>query len=695
MGEFARTRKYCPRSDRYRCEPTLLPRDGHARQAPALPRLVALRNLTMLGCQLLLGSRTMIRPVIAFLLALLMWPALALAEKRVALVIGNSAYAHVGRLVNPTRDADAMEALFRTMGFEVVEANRDLGLTNMRKVLRDFTDRVRDADIAVVFYAGHGIEVGGVNYLIPIDAALERDIDVEDETIPVERVMQILEQAKRLRLIILDACRDNPFLRTMRRTLASRSVGSRGLAEVRIATADTMVAFAAKAGSTAADGQGANSPYTRALIKHLPTPGLDVRLAFGKVRDEVLESTGKGQEPSIYGSLGGSEILLVSASTPRVQTTPAQPTEAERAWASIKDSKDVRDFQTFRRIYGKSNPFYDDQAARRIDDLNKQAATAKAQAEAEARRRQEEAKQRADAEAKKAEQEAAAKAETKRQQEEKAKRADEEAKRQTEIAAKKKAEQEAAAKALAAAEGKRKADEAAAKKRAEREAAAAMEVAAEAKRQAERDAKRQADEVARKEKAEQEALEAKRKTEAKALGEAERAWAAVRDTRSRSILETYIDRFGSTVYGEMARARLEELKKQQRVAVAAQRPAIPPTGDGLNVCNHTSNRVGVAIAYQDAHSWKSEGWWNLAPNSCQALYRGRLKNRYYYIHAVDYDEGGSWEGSTYLCMGDKVFTIENAASQDCDKTGHKKAAFFEVDTGQSGAWTVKLDPAKK
>jgi hypothetical protein len=146
--------------------------------------------------------------------------------------------------------------------------------------------------------------------------------------------LQILEQAKRLRLVILDACRDNPFLR-MRRTVAGRSIG-RGLAKVEVLTSDTAIAFAAKAGSTAADGDGANSPYTTALIRHLATPGLDLRLAFGRVRDEVLKSTSNKQEPFLYGSLGGVEITLVAAPpTPApTATTPPAPSYSAAAEAA-------------------------------------------------------------------------------------------------------------------------------------------------------------------------------------------------------------------------------------------------------------------------------------------------------------------------------------------------------------------------
>src|SRR5262245_55593088 len=272
------------------------------------------------------------------------------AEKRVALVIGNGAYAKVGRLPNPARDAAAIETLLRTAGFNAVEVRTDLGAAAMRRALRDFSDRATDSDIAVVFFAGHGIEVNGTNYLIPVDATLERDIDVEDETIPLERVTQIIDRAKRLRLIILDACRDNPFVGTMKRS--GRSVG-RGLARVDVVASDTLIAFAAKHGSTAADGGAANSPYTTALIKHLATPGLDLRLALGRVRDEVLKATGNKQEPFVYGSLGGAEIALVPAPKPGAVSPAPQPSAAALEWARV-DKSSVAELETFERRHPAS-----------------------------------------------------------------------------------------------------------------------------------------------------------------------------------------------------------------------------------------------------------------------------------------------------------------------------------------------------
>jgi uncharacterized caspase-like protein len=236
----------------------------------------------------------------------------ALADKRVALVIGMSKYQQVPQLTNPARDADAMAALFKSAGFDVVDSERDLGISGFRRVVREFSETSRDADIAVVYYAGHGIEVDGANYLIPADARLLSDFDVEDETVSLDRVIRALDSVKRLKLVILDACRDNPFAMTMKRSVASRSIG-RGLGKIEPAMSDTLIAYAAKAGAVASDGDGQNSPFATALVKYIAEPGLDLRLAFGRVRDDVLKSTSNRQEPFVYGSLGGETIALVPA----------------------------------------------------------------------------------------------------------------------------------------------------------------------------------------------------------------------------------------------------------------------------------------------------------------------------------------------------------------------------------------------
>jgi uncharacterized caspase-like protein len=247
----------------------------------------------------------------------------ALAERRIALVIGNSSYQHAGQLANPANDANAVVTMLKAAGFASVEVRRDLGIAEMRRVLGDFSEAARDADMALLFYAGHGIEVDGTNYLIPIDARLARDFDVEDEAISLDRVLRAIEPAKRLRFVMLDACRDNPFLRTMKRV--SRSVG-RGLARIEPTASDTLVAFATEAGTVAADGDKTSSPFTEALLRHLATPGLDVRIAFGRVRDDVMQKTSNRQRPFIYGSLGGSTVSLVDATPePPKEALPAPP----------------------------------------------------------------------------------------------------------------------------------------------------------------------------------------------------------------------------------------------------------------------------------------------------------------------------------------------------------------------------------
>jgi len=239
----------------------------------------------------------------------------ALAGKRVALVIGNSSYQNVAALTNPANDATAITEMFKKASFDVVESRRDLKYMEMRRALRDFADKARGADIAVIYFAGHGLEVDGTNYVVPVDAVLERDADVDDEAIALNRILLAAEPATQLRLVILDACRDNPFTKKMKRTISSRSLG-RGLIGVEASKPNTFIAFAAKEGSTAADGDGRNSPFSAALLKHLTRPGLDIRKAFGFVRDDVMTATGNQQEPYTTNSLGGNDVALVPAPAP-------------------------------------------------------------------------------------------------------------------------------------------------------------------------------------------------------------------------------------------------------------------------------------------------------------------------------------------------------------------------------------------
>jgi hypothetical protein len=301
-------------------------------------------------------------------LATVLAPASAWADKRVALVVGNAAYQTVPKLPNPSRDASAVARMFRDAGFDVVETQIDVGNLEFKRAIRRFETVADQSDIAVVYYAGHGLEIGGINYLIPVDARLASDRDADDEAIPLERLVSSADGARRLRLIILDACRDNPFVNSMRRErkTASRAVIA-GLGKVEPTSTDTLIAYAAKAGSTADDGSGEHSPFTTAVLKNLTVPGLDVRLAFGRVRDEVLKATANRQEPFVYGSLGGGNIALVPAPTTRKEA-PVSDVKADYELVQQIGSKRAWD------VFLGTHPtgFYADLARAQIEALNEQ-----------------------------------------------------------------------------------------------------------------------------------------------------------------------------------------------------------------------------------------------------------------------------------------------------------------------------------
>ena len=258
--------------------------------------------------------------VAALLLALgaVLAPAAASAAGRVALVVGNSAYEYIGVLPNPGNDAADVGVALRRLGFEVTVA-RDADRAALNDALRAFTRRSAGADVALVFYAGHGMEMDGVNYLLPVDAQLERDTDVRFETVSLDDVLAVTEGAA-LRLVILDACRNNPLARSMQRTRASRRVsrGSFGDLNEDLLGDEMLVAYAAAAGTTAADGDGRNSPYTAALLAHLEQP-LELSALFRRVRARVLETTEGAQRPHEYGSLLGDHYLGGAADTASVQ----------------------------------------------------------------------------------------------------------------------------------------------------------------------------------------------------------------------------------------------------------------------------------------------------------------------------------------------------------------------------------------
>ena len=242
-------------------------------------------------------------------------------------MIGNSAYKNVATLPNPQRDAAKIAASLRAIGFQSVTLVSDATREKLIDALRTFADEVEKADWAVVYYAGHGMEANGLNYMIPVDAKLATDRDVQFEAVPLDQVMASVEGAKKLKLVLLDACRDNPFAPQMQQTaapdvvaaprsagggtIATRSIG-RGLGEVKVSGA-TLVVYAAKHGQVALDGEGGNSPFAVAVVQRLATPGVEINKLFRLVRDDVMEATAGRQEPFTYGSLPGHEDFFFVA----------------------------------------------------------------------------------------------------------------------------------------------------------------------------------------------------------------------------------------------------------------------------------------------------------------------------------------------------------------------------------------------
>ena len=284
----------------------------------------------------------------------------ALADGRVALVVGNSTYAHIGRLPNPENDATDVAEALRRLGFDVT-TELDTDRVALTAALRAFTRRSAGADVSLVFYAGYGIEMDGVNYLVPVDARLERDVDVRFETETLDDLLVSTAGAS-LRLVILDACRNNPLARSMQRTAATRTVsgGSFGDLNEDLLGEETLVAYAAAAGTTAADGRGRTSPYTTALLTHMEQP-LELSAVFRRVRAQVLESTDGEQRPHEYASLLGEHYLSgvpvaaapVAASGPAVDgaTAAARLQQETVFWESIRESRTASDFEKYLRQF--------------------------------------------------------------------------------------------------------------------------------------------------------------------------------------------------------------------------------------------------------------------------------------------------------------------------------------------------------
>jgi uncharacterized caspase-like protein len=225
--------------------------------------------------------------------------------RRIALVIGNGDYKNVHRLDNPPRDARLIAASLKDLGFQSVTLENDLTRDKFFETLHAFAGEAEKADWAVVYYAGHGFEIGGVNYLVPVDAKLAADKDAETEAVALEQVIAAVGGAHKLRLVMLDACRDNPFAPTMERTMALKLV-DKGFSNIEPG-AGFMVVYAAKHGETALDGEGKDSPFAVAVAHDIKEPHVEVRKLFDIIRDDVWNATKHGQQPFTYGSPSGRD----------------------------------------------------------------------------------------------------------------------------------------------------------------------------------------------------------------------------------------------------------------------------------------------------------------------------------------------------------------------------------------------------
>ncbi|SDN99025.1 caspase family protein [Afipia sp. GAS231] len=248
--------------------------------------------------------------------------------KRIGLVIGNSAYRNVPALPNPANDAGDVAAALNRLRFAVTLLT-NASFDEMRRGLIALGRDAAGADMAVVYFAGHGMEISGENWLIPVDAELKRDTDAANEAVSLRSVMLQVSDTTSLGLVILDACRNDPFAAKMQRSLAQRSTTRGGFGRIE-PVGNVLVAYAARDGTTALDGDGRNSPFTTALLHNIEKPGVEVTFIFRNIRDDVMEATGNEQQPFVYGSLSRKAIYLAGqpSSTDQTGTKQANATPA-------------------------------------------------------------------------------------------------------------------------------------------------------------------------------------------------------------------------------------------------------------------------------------------------------------------------------------------------------------------------------
>src|SRR5688572_12700998 len=253
----------------------------------------------------------------------------ASAEKRVALVIGNSAYVKSSVLANPANDAAEMARALTEAGFEVI-AGLDLDKRAFDMKVRDFARALNNADVALFFYAGHALQVSGRNYLVPVDASMDRERDLDFETVGVDFILRQMEidRENKTNLVFLDACRDNPLARNLARSMGTRSASiSQGLAQVQTGVG-TFISYSTQPGNVALDGTGSNSPFTQALVRGVRAPERNLTSMMVEVRKDVLAATGGKQVPWDHSSLTG-DFYFHRASAPGALIAPSTPSSSD------------------------------------------------------------------------------------------------------------------------------------------------------------------------------------------------------------------------------------------------------------------------------------------------------------------------------------------------------------------------------
>ena len=312
----------------------------------------------------------MLLRLVFFSLLLLLLPSSVHAQKRVALVIGNSAYEYAPELTNPKNDAADMAAALRRHGFLVIDGF-DLSRAALESKIRDFTIALRGAEAGVLFYAGHGLQVFGQNYIIPVDARVETASTLDLETVRLDIVQRIMENETPTNILFLDACRDNPFTRNLMRTMGTRSAAvGRGLAPVASGLG-TLISFSTEPGNVASDGTGRrNSPFAGALVKHVSSSNYDLSALLIDVRNDVISETQGRQIPWEHSALRGRFYFKGQPAPQSVQLpSQLQLSEAERTWNLAKDTESISVLEAFINRYGDT--FYAELARERLSRLKR------------------------------------------------------------------------------------------------------------------------------------------------------------------------------------------------------------------------------------------------------------------------------------------------------------------------------------